>query len=201
MKALTLHQPWASLIAVGAKRIETRSWSTKYRGPLAIHAGAKRPPTYRHSNIDSDLPLAFDLVAMASCWEWTEHQDDPFHGGFYRWGGPLGAVVATCELVDVVTTDHPGELPGWIALDTRGAPYVDANEATLGDYSPGRYAWLLDNIVALKEPIPAKGKQGLWEWIHGCYICQPGAPWADEEGCSDCEANYVAACVTGEAHR
>lgn len=39
MKALTIYQPWATLIAIGAKHIETRSWSTKYRGPLAVHAG------------------------------------------------------------------------------------------------------------------------------------------------------------------
>jgi len=38
MKALTLTQPWASLVAISAKKIETRSWSTTYRGPLAIHA-------------------------------------------------------------------------------------------------------------------------------------------------------------------
>ncbi len=38
MKALTLTQPWAHLVAVGAKRVETRSWPTPYRGPLAIHA-------------------------------------------------------------------------------------------------------------------------------------------------------------------
>ncbi len=41
MKAITLWQPWASLIAIGAKKIETRSWATKYRGPLAIHAAIK----------------------------------------------------------------------------------------------------------------------------------------------------------------
>lgn len=38
MKAITLWQPWATLIAIGAKRYETRSWSPHYRGPLAIHA-------------------------------------------------------------------------------------------------------------------------------------------------------------------
>ena len=43
MKALTIMQPWASLIACGAKTIETRSWPTKYRGPIAIHAGMKDP--------------------------------------------------------------------------------------------------------------------------------------------------------------
>ncbi|WP_341740056.1 ASCH domain-containing protein [Microcoleus sp. CAWBG640] len=39
--AITLHQPWASLIAAGEKHYETRSWPTNYRGPIAIHAGKK----------------------------------------------------------------------------------------------------------------------------------------------------------------
>lgn len=38
MKALSLWQPWATLIAIGAKQYETRGWSTPYRGPLIIHA-------------------------------------------------------------------------------------------------------------------------------------------------------------------
>ena len=36
MKALSLYQPWATAIALGSKRIETRGWPTSYRGPLAI---------------------------------------------------------------------------------------------------------------------------------------------------------------------
>ena len=44
MKVLTLTQPWATLVAIGAKRIETRSWATKYRGPLLIHAAAGLGP-------------------------------------------------------------------------------------------------------------------------------------------------------------
>lgn len=36
--AISLWQPWATLIALGAKKIETRSWSCRYRGPIAIHA-------------------------------------------------------------------------------------------------------------------------------------------------------------------
>lgn len=39
MKALTLSQPWAELVAAGRKQYETRSWRTSYRGPIAIHAG------------------------------------------------------------------------------------------------------------------------------------------------------------------
>lgn len=41
MKAISLWQPWASLMALGLKKNETRSWQTHYRGPLLIHA-AKR---------------------------------------------------------------------------------------------------------------------------------------------------------------
>lgn len=39
MKVITIRQPWASLIANGYKEYEFRSWQTKYRGPLLIHAG------------------------------------------------------------------------------------------------------------------------------------------------------------------
>ena len=38
MKLISLWEPWATLLATGQKRIETRSWSTDYRGPVAIHA-------------------------------------------------------------------------------------------------------------------------------------------------------------------
>src|SRR4051812_42520238 len=43
VKVLSLTQPWASLVAIGAKQIETRSWRTHYRGPLLIHASAGFP--------------------------------------------------------------------------------------------------------------------------------------------------------------
>ncbi|KQO04623.1 hypothetical protein ASF12_13925 [Paenibacillus sp. Leaf72] len=42
MKAITIIQPWATLIAIGAKQYETRGWSTKHRGALAIHAGSQK---------------------------------------------------------------------------------------------------------------------------------------------------------------
>lgn len=41
LQAITLRQPWAALVACGAKRYETRSWATRHRGPLAIHASAR----------------------------------------------------------------------------------------------------------------------------------------------------------------
>lgn len=47
MRAITLQQPWASLLAWGYKVIETRSWSASYRGPIAIHSSAAYPPHCR----------------------------------------------------------------------------------------------------------------------------------------------------------
>ena len=54
MKALTLTQPWATFVALGLKRIETRSWPTSYRGPLAIHA-AKGFPGWVRDLCESDF--------------------------------------------------------------------------------------------------------------------------------------------------
>lgn len=75
--ALTLWQPWATLIAEEVKRIETRSWPTTYRGPIAIHA-AKKPVDY------FDYPHLFNLLP-------TEHDEMPF-----------GAVVVIANLIDCV---------------------------------------------------------------------------------------------------
>ena len=76
MKAITILQPWASLIACGAKRIETRSWSTSHRGPLAIHAGRTVP-----------IMDLFTPRVEAALW----NEDTPF-----------GKVIAIAELVDCV---------------------------------------------------------------------------------------------------
>lgn len=42
MKAVTVCQPYAHLIALGEKRVENRTWPTRYRGPVLIHAGKSR---------------------------------------------------------------------------------------------------------------------------------------------------------------
>ncbi len=133
MKAITLWQPWATLVATGAKNYETRSWSTKYRGPLAIHA-AKRKPEYK--------VLAF----------WGTVRDALDEAGF-RFDFPLGAVVATCELVDVFPVEQ-------IWHELKDLPF----EVEFGDWSAGRFAWQLSNIKLIDPAIPARGSQGFWEW-------------------------------------
>jgi hypothetical protein len=72
VKAISLWQPWASAIPLGLKRIETRGWSTNYRGPIVIHA-AKRMDAqqrefiareYQAGRLPRELPLGC-LVATA----------------------------------------------------------------------------------------------------------------------------------------
>lgn len=129
MKAITILQPWASLIACGAKRIETRSWSTKYRGPLTIHAGRTVP------NMDFFPPREEKAL-------WNE--DTQF-----------GKVIAIAELVDCVEMTIE-RIAAW--RNTYGD-----DEIAFGHFEPGRYAWILANVRRI-EPVPAKGRQRLWEW-------------------------------------
>ncbi|MTI83471.1 MAG: ASCH domain-containing protein [Firmicutes bacterium] len=133
MKAITLYQPWATLVALGAKKIETRSWATKYRGPLAIHAG---------KTIDKVNCLKTEIVIPLN-----------EHGYVLINDLPTGAVIATCNLVDCIemTDDFLRRI-------------VSSQEYELGHYEIGRYAWLFENIEPLPEPVPARGRQRLWEW-------------------------------------
>lgn len=152
IKCITLTQPWATLVAIGAKRIETRSWSTSYRGPLAIHAAKGLGPVGGRQGLRDLCVSEFFYPALYVHIDRTEDL-------------PLGAIVAVCRLVDCVPTE-------WVAMPPPAAPRIarDQNvweltdqERAFGDYSAGRFAWLLADIQALPEPIPCKGALGLWE--------------------------------------
>ncbi|MDP1570358.1 MAG: ASCH domain-containing protein [Vicinamibacterales bacterium] len=64
MKALTIHQPWAELIARGDKPIENRTWSTSYRGALLIHASRSREDLFGWGKPEERV-YGFPLEAMA----------------------------------------------------------------------------------------------------------------------------------------
>jgi activating signal cointegrator 1 len=157
MKALTLTQPWATLVAIGAKKIETRSWSTYYRGPLAIHA-AKTLPTNCRSSLWFQEPfltaLSGTLVTRTKddIWDRLKGHPENLH---------LGCVIATCMLANVFEIEENRfAYPSWSKF------YIppDEPELSFGDYTPGRFAWILEDVKRLLEPIPAKGALGLWEW-------------------------------------
>ena len=84
MKALTLTQPWATFVAIGVKRIETRSWSTRYRGPLAIHAAKAMPAEARTLCEEEPLRMLLEQAGFGGA-------DDL----------PRGVVIAVADLVSV----------------------------------------------------------------------------------------------------
>lgn len=151
MKAISLTQPWATLIAIGAKRIETRSWSTKYRGPIAIHAAKGMPrdarmfayhdPAGKALN-DAGILLGGNCAAL-----------------------PRGAIVATAILLEVMLTGdwlNYRHVTRTINLGHGRSWIVTPTEIAFGNYEPGRFAWLLDDVRALPVPIACKGALGLW---------------------------------------
>ena len=150
MKTLTLTQPWATLVAIGAKRIETRSWATAYRGPLAIHAAKGFP---RDARDFAGCQFVNHFLVTAGYATADKHA-----------GLPIGCIVATCQLIDCVQVRLASvangvvtpPLPKWNYLLTQ-------QEYAFGNYEHGRFAWVLENVKQC-EPIPAKGALGLWEW-------------------------------------
>lgn len=67
MKALSIKQPWATMIAQGDKTIETRKWGTEYRGDLLI-VSAKSPRI-------EPAGYALAIVSLVGCRLMTERDE------------------------------------------------------------------------------------------------------------------------------
>lgn len=141
MRGLSIIQPWASLIAGGEKRVETRTWSTRYRGDLLIHASAAFPAEFQ--SLCHKDPFV-DALLEVGC----RRSEDL----------PRGFVLATARLDAVIPTEEIDEL--W-AHSRRGFEWA-AREMPFGDYGPRRFAWVLTDVARLPHPLPVKGAQGLW---------------------------------------
>lgn len=106
MKALTVRQPWASLIIRGGKDIENRDWYTGIRGRVAIHTSAK----LLKSEMDSACGLMRSFIPRFS--------RRIFERDFF----PVGAIIGTVEIVDCV---HHSDSPwfqgqyGFVLSDPR----------------------------------------------------------------------------------
>ena len=151
MYAITLRHPWASLIALGIKTVETRSWPAPARlvgQTIAIHAGRRmvRQPGVR---IEPEL-----RASLGADW--------------YR-AIPAGAVLATATLAGMARVES-------VDLRTRYALHDLSTEAGCavglgqtqvdpwGDFSTSRRLWFLTDVRALPEPLPAMGHQLFWHW-------------------------------------
>ena len=151
MYAITLHQPWASLIALGIKTVETRSWPAPallVGQTIAIHAG-KRVVRQPGENIEQEL---------------RAHLGEDWHGDI-----PAGRVVATAILVGMARVAHINPLTGHavhdLSTETGCAVGLGRTRAdTWGDFSPGRWLWFLAEVKPLPESVPAVGHQSFWLW-------------------------------------
>jgi hypothetical protein len=169
MRAITLWQPWASLVAEGIKTLETRPkqhpWRSAIGETIAIHAAARAVPEWSGGG--------YHVTHDAGSGErhlYAYNARRAFVGEAIDL--PLGAVVATCRLVDVVPMvaleDEPASpnqldvMPDRLLLWRQAFPYNVNDQRPFGDFAPGRWALLLDDVVKLTHPVPCRGYQGLW---------------------------------------
>jgi activating signal cointegrator 1 len=148
IRCISLHQPWASMIAAGLKKVETRCW--KFSGPfpslLGIHASRY------------DLKHLYSLVNGSSNF---------FRAAAARLGNlgalPSGALVCVVRAAECVGT---AILADTASAACQAARRLETNtlERYLGNYLPGRYAWSFDRLHVLGSPVLMKGRQRFWFW-------------------------------------
>ena len=135
-KVITIKQPYAQLVVLGFKQFETRSFKISYRGPLYIHSSSK-----------------FEQGHIEMCFTdpWKECIRTPHE---LRVGHIIGKVI----LEDCIPTEQVRET-------LKGSP-IGERELMFGDYSDGRYAWLLSHAECFKNPVHARGALGIWSYEH-----------------------------------
>ena len=179
MKVLSLWQPWCSLCVVidprtgePYKTIETRGWKppkSLIGQTIALHAAKRRPPV---GLIVGEWRVGVEPLYRGNPMMFTLEQDG--HTPL-----PLGAIVATCTLVDVVPMVDGACGPGHAVLQVHpdcllgDDPFYDprihrnfTDQRPYGDFTAGRFAWLLSDVKPVDPPVPFKGGQGLarsWE--------------------------------------
>ena len=142
MKALSIKQPWASLIAHGIKDIENRTWKTKFRGRIFIHA--------------SSSP-AINQLRVLNEEQYLIAQKHFLKLGLNKFSDlPISAIIGEVDIVDCVVNHHSI----W-AEKTQGR-YVGDGVFVLCEKPI--YNWVLANPVLYDKPIlNVKGKLSFWE--------------------------------------
>lgn len=139
MKAITIKQPWASLIVEGKKDIENRTWKTNFRGRVLIHAGV----TIDNNAVDKISCFDGELARKV----WFDINDNKM---------PTGAIIGSVEIVDCVV-NHPSKWAQHKAIVKRK---INGKNKMV---EVPVYNWVLANPILFLEPIPAKGKLSFWD--------------------------------------
>lgn len=166
MKALTLWQPYASLIAIEAKPFETRDWAPPpalIGKRIAIHAAKRKIRA-------TDFP--------------DQKTADSIHDAFGRcsWNHwlPLGVVVCTAVLRGAYqagpTAYHLLPPLATIRRSVTGSPPLDGVPVDdFGDYTEERWLWHLTDVQEVDPPVPASGFQKFWEWRPDPAVFSPAS--------------------------
>lgn len=134
MYVLSLLQPWASLIVMGIKTIETRRWQTPHRGPLLIHASQRKAGAL----VALEPPIAKHILHFETL--------------------PFGCIIGQVNLVNIVPVASLHLSTTELARQS-----LELN-AFGEDENLDRYAWILEAAVQFKNPIPARGHLHLWSF-------------------------------------
>ena len=141
MRAVTIWQPWATLILCGIKLYETRSWPTDYRGPLVITAAKRWEDDQAQllepiaQMIETHRPAFLHDMSRAQKELWFASIEDT-----------LGRALGVVNLTDCKRMQCSG----------------DQLENYLGNFGPGRFGWKCETPTAFDSPLQCTGKQGLW---------------------------------------
>jgi len=150
MKTITIKQPWASLIVkqdtknpgFGIKPIENRTWPTKFRGRVLIHASANTAEF-------TDLLAVSSELYIYSCSLRDNHEE------FKKY--PHSAIIGSIEIIDCVLNHESAwaEHKATVQRKIKGQKvFVEVPV----------YNWVLANPIDFPEPIPAKGKLSFWDY-------------------------------------
>lgn len=149
MKALTVWQPWASLIAAGVKPYEFRGWSAPswvVGQRIAVHAGARKP---KRGEVEQLIMICRGgRGRRAGLLDGALEILERLHVGGELW---LGCVVCTAVLGEPFSA--AGGLP---------ALGIDRNDSDRSKHF--NFAWPMLDVQRIEPPVPARGAQGFWQW-------------------------------------
>lgn len=133
MKALTLHQPWAHAICHLGKRVENRTWAPPASLPVGSLLAIHAGKVHDHAGHRQILAARLSLPTIF----------------------PRAAVVAVAKLIG--TCDAAG------VRTCMSGRRIDIDAGGLSAWFCGPVGWVLDDVRVLREPVPCKGRQGLWD--------------------------------------
>lgn len=166
MKTLSLTQPWASLTVT-----HLADWRLAKMFETRSFRTHYRGPLAIHAS--KGFPRSCKDLLLSTVFSRIIGRDPLLL--------PLGSVIGICNLTDCIPVEQALEHSLMTPL-----------EQHFGDYSPGRFAWLLEDMRPFKEPVPAKGALGLWNWEPGVNV--------EHLIQKHCEPQKYACRVCGEGH-